>query len=129
QDQVGDRPQVTLTLQHAGVLRNVRLQPVLVPVLDRGIGQVPNHLIDLVFEQGDLATGVHPDGSGHVAFGDGSGNLGNRAHLGREVGGQLVDVVGQVLPGPGGARHTRLPPELAFVADLAGDGGDLVGKR
>ena len=36
-----------------------------------------------------------------------------------QVGGQQVDVVGQVLPGAGDARHLRLAAQLAFGADLA----------
>ena len=34
--------------------------------------------------------------------------------------GELVDVVGQVAPGAGGAGHVGLAAELAFDADLAG---------
>ena len=45
-----------------------------------------------------------------------------------EVGGQLVDVVGEVLPGAGHARHLGLAAEAALGADLAGDTGDLVGE-
>ena len=36
-----------------------------------------------------------------------------------------VDVVGEVLPGAGDARHLRLAAELAFGADLAGDARHL----
>ena len=36
-----------------------------------------------------------------------------------QVAGHEVDVVGQVLPGAGDARHLRLAAELAFGADLA----------
>src|SRR5271169_495376 len=43
------------------------------------------------------------------------------AHLGGQVRGQQVDVVGQILPGAGDARHHRLAAEAAVGADLAGD--------
>ena len=39
-----------------------------------------------------------------------------------------VDVVGQVLPGPGDAGHLRLAAELALGADLAGDARHLGGE-
>ena len=45
-----------------------------------------------------------------------------------EVGGEQVDVVGQVLPGAGGAGHVGLAAEVAFDADFAGDGGHLIGE-
>src|SRR5262249_21777861 len=48
---------------------------------------------------------------------------------GGEVGGELVDVVGQVLPGAGGTRNARLAAELALGADLAGDGRHLIRER
>ena len=45
-----------------------------------------------------------------------------------QVGGHEVDVVGQVLPGAGDARHLRLAAELAFGADLARDARDFRGE-
>ena len=46
-------------------------------------------------------------------------DLGDVAHLGGEVAGQEVDVVGEVLPGAGDALHVGLAAQLAFGADLA----------
>src|SRR5262249_51801894 len=66
---------------------------------------------------------------GEVAAGDGSRHLGDVADLRGQVRRHEVDVVGKVLPGAGDARHLRLAAELAFGADLAGDAGDLRGKR
>ena len=55
-------------------------------------------------------------------------DLGDAAHLGREVGGHEVHVVGEVLPGAGDALHLGLAAQLAFGADLARDAGDLGGE-
>ena len=60
---------------------------------------------------------------------DGRRDLGDVAHLRRQVGGQQVDVVGEVLPRAGDAGHLRLAAELAFGADLARDARDLAGER
>ena len=51
------------------------------------------------------------------------------AHLAREVRGHDVDVVGEVLPRAGDARHVRLAAELALGADLARDARDLGRER
>src|SRR5204863_7394211 len=60
---------------------------------------------------------------------DGGRDLGDVAHLHGEVAGHRVDAVGQVLPGPGHARHLRLPAELAVRADLSGHARDLGRER
>ena len=72
--------------------------------------------------------GLDLDRAGEVALGHGGGDLGDGAHLGGQVGGELVDVVGQVLPGAGGARHAGLAAQLALDADLARHRGHLVGE-
>ena len=56
------------------------------------------------------------------------GDLGDGAHLGREVRRQQIDVAGQILPGAGGTRHVRLAAEAPFDADLARDRRHLVGE-
>src|SRR5204862_2409280 len=56
------------------------------------------------------------------------GDIGDVAHLGREVVRVEVAVVGQVTPGPGGARHMGQTAQPAFSANLARDAGDLRGK-
>ena len=106
--------------------RQVGLQPILLLVLERGLAQVADHLVDFVLEERDLASGVDPDVPGEVAFGYGRGHLGHSPDLGREVGGQLVDVVGQVLPGAGRTGHVRLAAEHPVDADLSSHGRDLL---
>src|SRR5205085_379354 len=58
-----------------------------------------------------------------------SGDVGDVADLGGEVGGHRVHVVGEVLPD---ARHSLdlgLPAQLPIGADLAGHTGHLAGER
>src|SRR5207248_1429631 len=47
---------------------------------------------------------------------------------GREIGGELVDLLGEVLPGPGRTRHTGLATEAALGTDLACHAGDFTGE-
>src|SRR5438034_657016 len=58
-----------------------------------------------------------------VAAGDGGGHLGDVAHLGGQVAGHQVDVVGQVLPGTGHAGHHGLATQFPFGAHLARHAG------
>src|SRR5207302_572122 len=55
-------------------------------------------------------------------------DLGDVTHLGREIGGELVDLLGEVLPCPGRTRHTRLATEVALGTDLACHAGDFTGE-
>src|SRR5581483_605298 len=87
--------------------------------------ELVDHRVDGVLQLGDLTAGVDGDLLGQVALGHRGGDLGDVAHLAGQVPGQLVDVVGEVLPGAGHAGHVGLAAELAFGADLAGDAGDL----
>ena len=80
------------------------------------------------FELEDLALRVDRDLAREIAARDRGRDLGDVADLGREVGGEQVDVVGEVLPGAGDAGHHRLTAELAFGADLAGDARHLGGE-
>ena len=59
----------------------------------------------------------------------GGRDVGDVAHLAGQVRGHRVDVVGQVLPRAGDARHFGLAAELAFGADLARDARDFGGER
>src|SRR5438132_8937408 len=128
QDQVGDRVQVALALQHLGVLGDVGLEPVLLGVLLGRLFEVADHLVDLVGEQCDLALGLHPNRPGQVALGYRRCHFGDRPNLGGQVGGQPIDVIGEVLPGAGGAGYAGLAAQLALDADFAGHGRDLLGE-
>ena len=119
---------VALALEHAAELGEVGLEPVLLGVLLRGVLQVADHFVDGVLEGGHFALGLDRDGPRQVALGDGGGHFGDGAHLRGQVGGELVDVLGQALPGAGSAGHLGLAAELAFDADLAGHGGHLIGE-
>ena len=129
QQQPADRGEVALALQHVREAREVRLQPVLLRVAIGRQPEVADHRVDVVLELGDLAARVDLNRPGEVAFRDGRRDLGNRADLRRQVGGEQVHVAGQVLPRAGRAGHVGLPAEPAFDADFARDGRDLVGER
>ena len=128
EQQLRDGEQIALALQHAGELGDVGLEPVLIGVLAGGLGQVADHLVDVVFERRDFALRFHRDGSREIALGDGGGHVGDGADLSGEVGGELIDVVGEIAPDAGGAGHAGLAAQLAFDADFARHGGDLVGE-
>ena len=66
--------------------------------------QVADHLVDVVLERRHFALRLDRDRAGQVALGHGGGHFGDRAHLRGQVGRELVHVVGEVLPGAGGAR-------------------------
>src|SRR6185436_18208085 len=92
----------------------------------RGEGaQLVHHRVDRLLQLQDLAAHVDGDLLGEVAVGHGRGDLGDVAHLAGQVPGHEVDVVGQVLPGPGHAGDRRLAAQPALGADLAGHAGDL----
>ena len=111
--------EVALALEHAGEALQVRLQPVLLDVLARRLAQVADHLVELVLQDRDLAAGLDAHLPREVAFGHRGRDVGDGSHLVREVRGQLVHVVGEVLPDAGDLLRLRLPAELAFDADLA----------
>src|SRR5579859_5270548 len=123
-----DRRQVALALQHVGEFRQVRLQPILLGVAVGGEPQVVDHGVDVVFQLGHLAARFDLDRPRQVALGHRGGDLGDGAHLGGQVGGQQVDVTGQILPGAGGAGHVGLAAEPAFDADFARHRGHLIGE-
>ena len=91
--------------------------------------QVVDHRVDVVFQLGHLAARFHLNGPREVALRDGGGHFGDRAHLIGQVGGEQVDVAGEVLPRAGRAGHVRLTAEAAFDADFARDVGHLFGER
>ena len=120
--------EVVLALEHAGEELAVRLQPVLLDVLPRRLPEVADHLVERVLQDGDLAARLHGDLPRQVALGDRGGHFRDRTHLVGEVGGELVDVVGQVLPDPADLLRLRLAAQLSLDADLAGDPRHLAGE-
>src|SRR5205085_4114393 len=81
-----------------------------------------DHHVDGVLQLEDLALDLDRDLLGEVALLHGRCDLGDVAHLGREVGGELADLVGEVAPGAGGTRHVGLAAQPATVTDLARHG-------
>src|SRR5262249_53102848 len=88
-----------------------------------------DHRIDGVFQLQNFPLHIDGDLAGQVAVGDGGGDLGDVAHLGRQIARHHVDAVGQISPGASDPFPVGLPAELALGADLAGDAGDLGGER
>ena len=128
QQQPADGGEVALALQHVGEFGEVGLQPVLFGIDLRRQAEVADHRVDVVFEFGHFAAGVDLDRAGQVALGHGGRHLGDRAHLRGQVGGEQVDVAGEVLPGAGGAGHVGLAAEPSLDADFARHAGDLIGE-
>src|SRR5439155_25219577 len=86
--------------------------------------ELVDHRVDGVFQLQDFALHVDSDLFGQVAARDGRRDLGDVAHLTGEVVGELVDVVGQILPRAADAGDVRLTTELAFRDDRARDASD-----
>ena len=94
----------------------------------RRLAEVADHLVQLVLQDRDLAAGLDADLPGQVALGHRGRHVGDGTHLVCQVGRELVDVVGQVLPHAGDLCRLRLAAELALDAHLAGDTGHLGGE-
>src|SRR5207253_465324 len=84
-----------------------------------------DHRVDGVLQLEDLAPDVDGDLLREVTLGDGRGHFGDVAHLGGEVAGHVVDVVGEVLPDARDPLDLGLAAELTLGADLAGHPGDF----
>src|SRR5205823_3399565 len=98
--------------------------------------ELVDHDVDGVLQLEDLALHLDRDLFGEVAFLHRGRDLGDVAHLGREVGRELIHLQGQVFPGPGRPRHAGLTAQPALgahfarhPADLAGEGVELVDHR
>ncbi len=127
-DELGDGDDAPLTLHHAREPSEVRLQPVLLLVLVGRVLQIADHLVDVVFERGNLSLRLDHDRARQVTLRHGGGDLRDRAHLRGEVPGELIHVVGEIAPGTRRAGDLRLPAELSFEPDLARDRRHLVGE-
>ena len=87
-----------------------------------------DHRVDGVLELEHLALGVDGDLLRQVALRHRRRDLGDVAHLVREVRREDVDVVGEVLPRAAHTLDLGLTAELALGADLFRDAGDLAGE-
>jgi len=125
---IGDGEQIALALEHAGEPREVRLEPILLLVHARRFRERADHLIDVVFQERDLAARVHGDGLREVALGHRRRHVADGAHLPRQVAGELVHVVRQIAPHARGAGHVGLTAEAPFHAHVARDARHLVGE-
>ena len=128
QDELTYRQHFALALQYAREFRQVGFEPVLLGVLLGGVLEVADHFIDVVLEDRDLAFSRHTDRTREVALGHGGRHIGDCAYLGGQVGGELVDVIGEVLPGSRSSRHTSLTAQFAFDADFTRHTGHLIGE-
>src|SRR5207253_3042138 len=72
---------------------------------------------------------IDGDFLGQIAIGHSGGDIGDVAHLSREVTGHEIDADGQILPRSGHALHLCLAAELPFRTDLTGDARNFGGKR
>src|SRR5207302_3826272 len=79
-----------------------------------------DHDVDRLFQLTDLAVHIDGDLFREITFGDGGRHLGDVAHLGGQVAGHVVDVVGEVLPDPRDALHVRLAAQLDLNRVFAG---------
>ena len=129
EDELRHGREVALALEHAAELGQVGLEPVLLHVLAGGVAQVADHLVDVVLELRDFALCLHRDRAGQVALGHRRRHVGDGAHLGGEVGGELIHVAREIAPHAGGAGYPRLAAELPLDAHLAGHVGHLIGER
>jgi hypothetical protein len=129
ENQPADGQQITLALEHAGELRQVRLEPILLVVPQRRVLQVANHLVDVVLHERDFALRIDLDRSRQVAFRHRGGDVGNGAELRSQVAGKLVHVVREIAPRSGGARHVRLAAQFTFHAHFARHACDLIGEN
>src|SRR5207249_3481785 len=91
--------------------------------------ELVHHGVDGVLELENFAFDVHGDLAGQAAARDGCRHVGDLAYLPGEVGRHEVDVVGEVLPRAGDARHDGLAAQLAVGANFAGHPRDLGRER
>jgi len=90
--------------------------------------QLIDHRVDRVLERERLAARFDRDLLGKISLGDRGGHRGNVSHLAGEISSERVDVVGQVLPRAGDARHLCLSTQLALGSHFARDARDFVGE-
>src|SRR5205085_1586283 len=97
--------------------------------LGRERAQLVDHRVDRVLQLEDLAAGVDRDLLGQVAVGHGRRDLGDVAHLARQVPRACPPRRASALPRALDALDGGLTAEAALGADLARDARDLVRER
>ena len=80
-----------------------------------------HHGVHGVLELENLALHIDCDLAGEIAFRHRGGDVGNVPDLARKIRRHCVDVVGQILPRAGHARHLRLATKFSLRTDLARD--------
>ena len=125
---LADRLQFALALEHTGEFSQVGFQPVLLAIAFGGFSQIGNHRVDVILQFGYLASGLYLDGTRQIALGHRRRDFGNRANLRGEVGGEQVDVAGEILPRAGRTGDVRLTTEPPVHTDFARHVGNLIGK-
>src|SRR5207245_2811125 len=91
-------------------------------------GEIVDYGVDRVRQVEDLAADIDGDLLRQVAVRHRGRHLGNVAHVGREVAGHEIHVVGEVLPDSDHAADLRLAAQLAFGTDLARHARDFRGE-
>ena len=87
-----------------------------------------HHGIDRDFQLENFPSHIHGDLARQVAARHGGRHIGDVAHLGREIGGHGVNVIGEIFPRSGYAAHLSLPTQLALGSDFPGHAGDFGGE-
>ena len=96
----------------------------------RGKGvELVDHRIDRVLQLEDFAANVDRDFFRQVSHRHRRRDVGNVAHLRREIAGHGVHRIGQVFPRAGDAGHFRLSAQTSFRSDFASHARDLGGER
>src|SRR5437763_549659 len=91
--------------------------------------ELVHHRVQRFFELQDFTANIDRDLARQIAAGNGSCDLCDVSHLASQVAGHEVHVIGEILPGTANAGHLRLPAQLAFRSDFAGDTRDFTGER
>ena len=87
--------------------------------------QLVHHGVDGFFELQNLAAHIDGDFLRQVAVGHRDRDIGDIAHLRRQIRRHGVHAFGQLLPNSGHLAHLRLAAKLAVGADFAGDARHL----
>jgi len=75
------RIDIALPLQQCGKTCEVGFKPILFGTFERGVAQVLNHLVDILREHADFTARFDIDRARKVAFGYGSGDIGDGPNL------------------------------------------------